>query len=133
MSAADFTAMTERMPLRKHFYRQMSEAGFPETTIAESKEKLRKALERVEAALADGRAYLLGADYTIADIVFVPTVVRMEDLGLDELWADLPHVAAWFSRVQARPSFATAYMPGARVDPDAYTIKQGVPRDARAG
>ena len=129
-TSAEFEAMTERMPLRKHFYRQMSETGFPEHVVAESKEKLRKALERVDRALADGRPFLLGQDYAIADIVLVPTVVRMEDLGLSGIWSDLPRVAGWFDRVQARPSFAVAYMPGSRVDPAAYTIKQGVPSSA---
>jgi glutathione S-transferase len=38
----------------------------------------------------------------------------MEDLGLAELWRDLPRVADWYARIQARPSFAAAYYPGAR-------------------
>lgn len=63
--------------------------------------------------------------YSIADIVIVPTIVRMEDLALDHMWRDLPFVAGWYARVQSRPSFAQAYPEGARVDPamfapDAY-------------
>ena len=126
-SEAEYDAMTAKMPLRKHFYKQMTADGFPAAMVEESKEKLRKALERVSRALSDGRPYLLGDDYTIADIVLVPTVVRMEDLGLDAIWGDLPQIRDWFDRVQARPSFATAYMSGARVNPADYVITQGLP------
>jgi glutathione S-transferase len=119
--AEQFDAMTERMPLRKHFYKQMTEAnGFPEHLVAESVEKLRKCLGRVSGALSDGRPFLMGEHYTIADIVLVPTVVRMEDIGLSNVWHDLPAVANWLTRVQARPSFDAAYMPGARVNPATY-------------
>ena len=122
---AQYSSMTARMPLRKHFYRKMGDGGFDQATVDESLDRLRTSLQRVARALADGRPYLLGEDYTIADIVFVPTVVRMADLGLQHLWADLPEVASWFAAVQARPSFDVAYMPGARVDPSAYSLAQG--------
>jgi glutathione S-transferase len=126
-SPESFDAMTDRMPLRKHFYRQMTETGFSEQATRDSMERLRKTLERVAKALDDGRPFLLGEQYTIADIVLVPTVVRMEDLGLAGSWSDLPAVQRWFAGVQARPSFATAYVPHSRVDPAAYQIRQGVP------
>jgi len=126
-SAAEFDAMTDRMPLRKQFYRQMSETGFSEQATRDSEERLRGTLERVARALADGRRWLLGDQYTIADMVLVPTVVRMSDLGLAGAWANLPLIQAWFDRVQARPSFATAYVPHSRVNPAAYDLKQGVP------
>jgi glutathione S-transferase len=126
-TAAEFEAMTDRMPLRKQFYRQMTETGFSDQATRDSMERLRKTLERVDGALADGRPWLLGEQYTIADMVLVPSVVRMSDLGLGETWADLPRIQAWFDRVQARPSFATAYVPHSRVNPAAYDLKQGVP------
>jgi glutathione S-transferase len=125
-SAADFDAMTERMPLRKHFYRQMHDTGFSEQSTRDSMERLRKTLERVAGALADRRPFLLGEQYTIADILLIPTVVRMEDLGLANLWSDLPAVQGWFERIQARPSFDMAYVPNSRVNPQTYNIKQGV-------
>lgn len=124
-SDAEYEAMTAKMPLRKHFYRKMAEQGFDQATIDESTDRLRVCLERVARALGDGRAFLLGADYSLADIVLVPSVVRMADLGLDHLWADLPEVARWFDAVRARPSFDVAYIPGSRVDPAAYSLAQG--------
>jgi hypothetical protein len=38
----------------------------------------------------------------------------MDDLGLAEMWSDLPAVGRWYQRIQSRPSFAVAYMPGSR-------------------
>lgn len=124
-SDADYEAMTAKMPIRKHFYRHMTDDGFAPPVIAESLDRLRLCLERVARGLGDGRRFLLGGDYSIADIVLVPSVVRMHDLGLAHLWDDLPEVARWFESVQARPSFAIAYVPGSRVDPEAYSLAQG--------
>lgn len=122
--ADGFDAMTERMPLRKHFYRHMGAEGFDERTLAESLDRLRQCLVRVATTLRDGRTFLLG-DYTIADILLVPSVVRMDDLGLAHLWADLPDVTRWFQAVQARPSFALAYVPHSRVNAIDYDLGQG--------
>jgi glutathione S-transferase len=81
--------------------------------MAEALERLRDALQRMETSLADG-PWVCGAAFTIADVALLPTVVRLEDLKLARLWADLPRVADWYRRIQARPSFAATYYPGSR-------------------
>lgn len=116
-----FDELTSRLPLRKHFYRAMEEKGFPQQVYDQAIEKLDQTLARMEQALADGRTFLLG-EFSIADIVLIPTIVRMEDIKLDAMWTDRPLVAAWYAAVQARPSFATAYYPGSRVDPASYAV-----------
>lgn len=121
----EFQEITEKMPLRKHFYRLMEDKGFSEKILGESLERLQKCLMRVADRFADGRPFLLGDGYSIADIVLVPTVVRMQDLRLDYLWDKLPQISGWFDRVQARASFNVAYMPGSRVDPSTYLLSQG--------
>jgi len=117
MEAAMFDAMTRKMPLRGQFYRQMGRGGFPEQQYQDSIDKLRQCLARVERQLSDGRPYIMGDDFSIADIVLAPSAVRMVDLDLHELWHDLPRFTAWLDSVQARPSFALAYFPGSRVRP----------------
>jgi len=114
-----FSALTEKLPLRKHFYRQMGPNGFDQDKTEEAMERLRACLTRVSDALSDGRPFLLGDGYTIADILLVPTVVRLEDLGLSHVWDDLPNITRWYAAVQARPSFAIAYAGQARMDPAA--------------
>jgi glutathione S-transferase len=114
MTDEQFAALTERMPLRKHFYRRMGRGGFGKEDIDEAIEKLEATLRRMETALAEG-PWLNGRDYTLADVSITPTIVRMEDLGLAHHWNDKKHVAGWYERTQARPAFAATYYPGARV------------------
>jgi glutathione S-transferase len=120
VSPEQYDAMTEKMPLRKHFYRQMGDTGFSPERIAESKERLRQTLQRLSSAIEVTKTFILGDEYSLADILMVPNIVRMEDLGLSELWADIPLVQAWYDRVKSRPSFTKAYMPGSRLHPDEY-------------
>jgi len=113
MSDADFMAYTERLPLRKHFYRKMGRTGFSKDEIDAALDRLNQSLQRMEASLADG-PWLVGEQFTLADVSIMPTVVRLEDLGLAHLWSDKPRVADWFKRLQARPAFSVTYMPGSR-------------------
>ncbi len=113
ISDADFAAYAERLPLRKHFYQKMGRTGFSKDEIDAALERLNQSLARMEASLADG-PWLVGEQFTLADVSIMPTVVRMEDLGLAPMWADKPRVADWYRRLQARPAFAVTYMPGSR-------------------
>lgn len=108
-----FNAQVERRTVRKHFYRKMGLAGSDAADEQEAIEKLRHTVERMEHALAHG-PWLIGDALTLADIALVPTLVRMQDIGLAHLWAGMPRVAAWLARVEARPSFAATFYPGSR-------------------
>ena len=101
-------------PLRKNFYRRMGRHGFSAGEVAESLDELAHALDRMEDALRKG-PWLMGAQFTLADIVATPTIDRMDDLGHADMWARRPNVAAWYERIRARPSFPTAYMKGSRL------------------
>lgn len=115
MSDADYERAVETRTVRRHFYRHMGREGFDAQDLAESLERLRDALERMEKSLAGG-PWVTGEAFTIADIALMPTVVRLEDLKLTRLWTDLPRVADWYARIQARPAFAATYYPGSRPD-----------------
>jgi glutathione S-transferase len=107
-------AARERMPLRRRFYEKLGPAGFDAAIIEESVERLAATLARVETALSDGRAFILGADLTIADITLMPSVVRLDDIGMASLWDNRPGVGQWFARIQAHPAYAATYSPGSR-------------------
>jgi glutathione S-transferase len=92
----------------------MGRDGFDASEYDASLDRLRQTLERMEAALAV-HDWLLGDDLTLADYCVVPTIDRMEDLGLGHLWADLPAVTRWWAAIQARPAFAKTYPTGARL------------------
>ena len=73
-------------------------------------EKLREYIVRMDGAVADG-PWMVGEQFTLADIALVPTLVRMADIGLANVWDGRRRVADWFERVQARPSFAKTFIP----------------------
>ena len=113
MTGDQFVEYTERLPLRKHFYRKMGRNGFSPADIDEALDKLRQTLRRMEQSLAGG-AWLVDDRYSLADVSITPMIVRMEDLGLSSMWVGLPPVKDWYARIQARPNFSVAYMPGSR-------------------
>jgi GST-like protein len=58
----------------------------------------------------DGRAYIAGDDYTIADMAAYPWTVSHEAQGMD--LADFPHLKVWFDTIAARPATQRAYALG---------------------
>jgi glutathione S-transferase len=70
-----------------------------------STERVHEALARLDAELA-ARPYLSGAAYGLADIGYVPWILRCETtLGLD-VRGRHPELAAWLDRLQERPAIA---------------------------
>jgi glutathione S-transferase len=113
MSQDEFERLADRRPIRKHLFLKMGRSGFSQREIDNSLEQLRRTLLRMDRSLHDG-LWLAGEMFTLADISVTPTIVRMEDLGLDHLWCDLPAISRWYEKVQSRPSFPAAFMPGSR-------------------
>jgi glutathione S-transferase len=114
MSEREFEAYTARLPLRKHFYRRMGRTGFSKSEVDAALDRLRQTVERMDKSLKATK-WLANEMFTLADISVIPTIVRMEDLGLSHIWADLPRVNDWYERIQKRPTFAKTYPPEARM------------------
>lgn len=58
----------------------------------------------------DGRAFIAGKDYTIADMACYPWVVPHEAQGMS--LDDFPHLKAWFQAIHDRPATKQAYAIG---------------------
>jgi glutathione S-transferase len=102
-------------PVRKHFYRRMGTKGFQRADVEAALEQITSTCARMDAALAYG-PWLMGGQYTLADIVVTPSIDRMADLGFAHIWTDTyPRVAAWYARMQERPAFRQAYYKGTRM------------------
>lgn len=71
-----------------------------------------RCLDEAEAALGEG-AWLAGNDVSLADFGFVPYVMRLDHIGLTELWSDesRPRLGDWYSRMQDRESYQSAVGP----------------------
>ncbi len=65
-----------------------------------------KVFGRMETALADGRHWLMGDRYTLADVAMTPYVVRLDHLQLSWMWDARPGVGGWLGRIRSRPNFA---------------------------
>lgn len=118
LSDEELAANAEARPLRRDFYRRMGREGFSRDEHDASLDRLRQTVERMDAALA-ADPWLCGDALTLADLCVVPTIDRMEDLGLAGLWSGLPHVGRWWAAIRARPAHALTYPPGARLS-DTY-------------
>ena len=113
MTEQEFQDLCDSKPLRRDFLLAMGRTGFPEAEMRRSRLRLRQGVQRLAAAIAaSGGPWMCGAALTLADIALMPTIVRMDDLGMDAEWAGLPAVATWLANLQARPAFAATYYAG---------------------
>lgn len=63
----------------------------------------------MEEALSDHRPWLVGQNFSLADINVIPFAARLDYLAILDVWInDRPLVAAWWQKVKSRPSFASA-------------------------
>ncbi|WP_195908352.1 glutathione S-transferase family protein [Novosphingobium sp. Gsoil 351] len=113
VSEEDYIANTERRPVRKYIFRKMGRGGFPADEIKSAFDGLRQTAERVDEQLKASE-WIAGDQFSLADIVLLPSIDRLEDLGLDAVWAGLPRFGDWWSRVKSRPAYAQAYPKGSR-------------------
>jgi glutathione S-transferase len=102
-------------PIRKHFYRRMTQNGFKRADVEAALEQIDSTCARMEKALETG-PWLLGEQYTIADVVVTPSIDRMNDLGFSSIWhKKYPRVTSWYARMRERPAFQKAFYKGTRM------------------
>jgi glutathione S-transferase len=113
MSEEEFVAFANSKPLRREFMLAMGRKGFPQKDMDEALARLRRTYERMDAEIEkSGGPWLLGKDISLADVMAMPAIVRMADLGQDGAWQDLPRVARWFDAIRAHPAFTPTYYHG---------------------
>ena len=64
-------------------------------------------LHKMEDALKGGNDWLVGNKFSVADIALTPYVNRLAMMSMRGMWENgrLPHVTAWFERIEAMPNF----------------------------
>ena len=104
-------------PVRKELFQRMgSPKGFSRAEIDKSLAELSETCRRMDEALVQKGPWLLGEQFTLADVLVTPSIDRMADLGLATIWqGKYPRVGEWYERLQARPAFKATYYPGSRV------------------
>jgi glutathione S-transferase len=113
MSEDTFKDFAESKPLRREFMLAMGRTGFPQKDMDEAMARLRRTYERMDAEIAkSGGPWLLGGEISLADVMLMPAIVRMADLGRAGDWRDLPRVERWYGAIAGHPAFAPTYYPG---------------------
>jgi glutathione S-transferase len=118
MSDEQFDEQVGKRPVKSAFYKKMSrQTGFSDAELEEAYKSLRSTMARMDRMFEEnGGPWLLGAQYSLADIAVAPLIDRLEDLGLEYLWEEkYSRVADWLKRIQARPAYAKAYYHGSRL------------------
>jgi len=89
----------------KQFYLDFN-AGFDHERIDHAVRRTAAGFGVLEARLSDGREYLSGDAFSLADIAWLPNAHRFSLMD----WTALrtPHLAAWFERMCARQSYSKA-------------------------
>ncbi len=68
-----------------------------------------KMMSGIEARLEIGGPWIMGDQFTLAEISIGPFIMRIQDLQLLPIWMEnRPLTKAWWARIQQRPSFAKA-------------------------
>lgn len=65
-------------------------------------------LAEIEVAL-DKSTFLTGPEYGLADAALTPFVSRLNELGFEWMWDDLPHLVSFWRKIQKRDSFRTVF------------------------
>jgi glutathione S-transferase len=92
------------------FYRKLARSLFASdtdhTVIADRLLLIFEKMDGLERALADGREWLCGGNFTLADIAVAPRLEMFPMIGVDDLAQRYPKIHAWMARVKNRPSWA---------------------------
>jgi glutathione S-transferase len=81
-------------------------AGFERDRIRHSAAASEKDFRFLEQLLSDGREFLAGSSFSLADISWIPNFHRFDLIGWP--FERYPMLQDWFKRVSARPSYEIA-------------------------
>ena len=123
MSPAQREAHWARQNVLDRTLRQMScvELGLDSPYVIRAIASWDRSWHYIDKALADGRPWLMGEQFTLAEIGYAPFVARVAGLQLVEVWlAGRPHAQDWWQRLRQRPSFISADVGPSASERDAY-------------
>ena len=113
MTEEAFIALANSKPLRKEFLLSMGRSGFPQSEMDQALDRLNRSVTRMDLWIAQsGGPWLMGSRLSLADIAVMPVIVRMDDVNLDNAWADKPAIAHWFSIIKAHPAYRPTFYAG---------------------
>jgi glutathione S-transferase len=106
LSASELEQMISRVPLkeRRDRWTKVVQAGFGEADNKAGLDAARLIIGKMEAGLGNG-PWLMGEQYTLADIDLVPFVDRIAEFYTDTVNVALtPRTVGWLARMRTRPA-----------------------------
>ena len=98
-AARRLAAMPDREVRRK--WERVFKGGYSDAELGEARGKLARVAERMDAQLADRRPWLLGEDYSLADIKWYSMTPGLARMMPDTV---TPRIQGWLDRMAARPA-----------------------------
>ena len=93
-------------PERRARYVSTFEQGVESHYVFEGIAIYEQLFKKMERSLAHGKDWLLGDNYTLADISISPYIARLHYLTILDIWmGDRPFSASWWERARNRSSF----------------------------
>jgi len=92
-------------PVKRARQRDVIENGMASEFLPGAARRFRKIYDDMEAALGQS-SWLVGENYSLADIAYTPYLTRFEHLQLLAVLETRPHLANWYDRIKARPNYA---------------------------
>jgi glutathione S-transferase len=111
MTAAELERRLAEMPDQDRANRQrtLMRDGFRAPFAKSALQYFDRVIGDMERDLA-WRPWLAGDEISLAEMAMTPYIERLHRLSLGKFWeGSRPHVADWFARIRARPSFARAF------------------------
>jgi glutathione S-transferase len=84
---------------------QLLTAPRNDALLADRVDVLIERMNWMDTQLADGREWLLGSSFTLADIAVAPRITLFPLIGIDDLHIRFRHIGAFMERIAARPSW----------------------------
>jgi len=89
--------------------RSCVEEGFSSEYVVRGVNNLMKITAELEQTFCDGRDWIMGDQFTLAEINYIPFIARIEALAmLDYFFDDYPLTTQWWQRCKDRDSFQQA-------------------------
>ena len=112
--AEEFLASTPKLSVTSNWKEQKDafvRFGFDAPGAAEKVKLYDTYLHKMEAAL-EGKDWLVGQKFSVADIAMTPYVDRLARMSMRGMWENgrLPNVERWFSAIEARPNFKRVFL-----------------------
>jgi glutathione S-transferase len=106
MDADDIEKAVAKIPVaeRRPGWEMASANDYSDEVVANSRRKVRLVIERMEKIL-ESKLWLVGENYSIADINTYAMVVSLQDVAPDDINAGKsPNTMRWLKRIDARPA-----------------------------